>query len=229
MSDPDPISRRALLQIGLGAAAGAVGGGLLAQASSDPGCGPTPPEIEGPFYPTRDQPDENTDLTRITGHAERAEGDVVYLSGQVLDDDCRPIAGALVEIWQANRHGRYHHERDPNPAPVDPHFQGWGETLTDEQGRYSFKTILPGAYPADEARGWWRPPHIHFRVSKRGYRELVTQMYFAGQELNAKDLLFNELSAEEQAKVAVALKRAPDGAEPGARAGRFDIGLRRVG
>jgi len=96
-----------------------------------------------------------------------------------------------VDIWQANAAGRYAHERDPNPAPLDPNFQGWAILKTDGEGRYRFKTIKPGAYPVSE--NWTRPPHIHFKVSRRGYREITTQMYFEDEPLNNVDNLLNEL------------------------------------
>lgn len=215
------LNRRALLQIGLGAGAGVVGGRLLspkAEAENAVGC--------ATFYPRRDQLDKDIDLTLIKGHKQRAAGDVVYISGQVLDDDCRPVAGALVEIWQANKHGRYAHEADPNPAPLDPHFQGWGQVISDEQGRYSFKTIIPGAYPAGQ--DWWRPPHIHFKVSKRGYHELITQMYFAGNKLNDKDFILLDIAASERPKVIVKFEKGKQEDAPGSQRGVFNIVLRPV-
>ncbi|MEJ2399920.1 MAG: protocatechuate 3,4-dioxygenase, partial [Xanthomonadales bacterium] len=106
------------------------------------------------------------------------------------------VAGALVDIWQANALGRYAHEDDPATAPLDPNFQGWGMVKTDADGRYSFTTIKPGAYAVSS--GWSRPPHIHFRISRRGYHELTTQMYFADESLNEKDRLL--LSVDEEAR-----------------------------
>jgi protocatechuate 3,4-dioxygenase beta subunit len=230
MSEQKAISRRTALQLGLGAMAGAVGGVVL--ASSAPGgppaeaCAATPAQMEGPFYPDRDQPDKDLDLTHLEGGTGRAEGDVIYVEGRVLDDDCQPVPGALVEIWQANKWGRYRHTGDTNTAPLDPHFQGWGQVVSDEEGRYRFKTIVPGAYPAED--GWVRPPHIHFKVARRGYHELITQMYFAGEALNDEDLILREVPAEERARVVVALEPPPPGAEPEARCCRFDLVVRRV-
>ena len=229
MTNDAPISRRDLLGAGAGAAAGLIAGRLGAATPAADACAePTPPQVEGPYYPTREGIEEDPDLTRIKGRPGRAAGEVIQVRGRVLDRECRPVAGALVEIWQANSHGRYDHERDAgNPRPLDPNFQSWAEMLTDADGRFGFTTIKPGAYPADDS-GWVRPPHIHFRVSRRGYHELVTQMYFAGEALNEPDRLLRELPAEEQKRVTVAFEPVPE-AEAGGRTGTFDITLRPVG
>jgi protocatechuate 3,4-dioxygenase beta subunit len=230
MSQDPSISRRELLSAGAGAAAGLVAQRLGADAPSPPVCGEaTVAQTAGPFYPTRDREDEDPDLTQVRGRPGRAAGDVIVIQGRVLDDACRPIADALVEIWQANTWGRYDHEKDAgNPRPLDPNFQSWAEMRTDAEGRFGFRTIKPGAYPADD-QGWVRPSHIHFRVSRRGYHELVTQMYFAGESLNDADRIRLELAPEERDRVTVTLQ--PASAEHGARVqrGEFDITLRRAG
>jgi protocatechuate 3,4-dioxygenase beta subunit len=161
----------------------------------------------------------------VKGRPGRASGEVIYVQGRVLDTDCRPVAGALVEIWQANRWGRYDHEKDAgNPRPLDPNFQSWAEMLTDAEGRYRFKTIKPGSYPAEG--DWIRPPHIHFKIARRGYHELVTQMYFARPEHPDQ---IRALAPEERALVTVAPQPVLAGAEAG-RAMRADITLAgRVG
>jgi protocatechuate 3,4-dioxygenase beta subunit len=99
---------------------------------------------------------------------------------------------------------------------------------TDPEGRFRFTTIKPGSYPANDT-GWVRPPHIHFRISRRGYHELVTQMYFAGDALNDLDLIRKELAPGDQSRVTVAFEPAPAPAEPGTRLGVFDLTLRQAG
>lgn len=225
MPSPKMFTRRHLLRAGLGAAVGLLWGSAQARPAADSACG-TSQQPEGPFYPRHEQADKDYDLTLIEGHKEQAQGEVIHLGGQILDEHCQPVPGALVEIWQANTHGRYRHENDPNPAPLDPHFQGWGKVNTDEQGHYQFKTIIPGAYPVN--RRWWRPPHIHFKVAKRGYHEMTTQMYFAGQKLNKKDWILQRVPKEEQAKVIVELEENSRDLEPGAKRCRFDIALLRI-
>ena len=147
----------------------------------------TPKEAEGPFYPVIAQKDKDFDLTQIEGNEREAEGERIYIKGRVLDTNGEPIESAIVDLWQANTHGRYSHPIDPNPAPLDPNFQGWAIVESGSNGGFNFKTVIPGAYPAKE--DWVRPPHIHFKISKRGYVDLTTQMYFPGHELNDIDRL----------------------------------------
>ena len=207
MAADSPVDRRTLLRLALGTAAGGVAGGQAladrraGSAPADGDCERTPKEIMGPFYPIREQDDKDVDLTRVAGREGRAEGEVIRVHGRVIDDDCSPVAGAMVEIWQANKHGRYSHERDPNPAPLDANFQGWAQIVTGDDGGYAFTTIKPGAYPVNPQMT--RTPHIHFRVARRGYHEQITQMYFAGEELNATDYYVQRMAAAERARVVV--------------------------
>ncbi len=155
------ISRRGVLKAGAGVAAGALASQAIAGSLPL-----TPNNPEGPFYPVHQQTDMDADLTVVEDRSDHAEGEAIRVSGQVLDEHGQPIEGALVDIWPATAHGRYHHEQDTSEKPVDPNFQGWAMMKTDASGRYSFKTIKPGAYTA--MGDWWRPPHIHYKVSRRG-------------------------------------------------------------
>jgi protocatechuate 3,4-dioxygenase beta subunit len=222
------VDRRTILQFGLGATMGVEAANLLAQEASGEDAEMTPDQQMGPFYPVHDQDDKDVDLTRITGHAERAQGAVIYVQGCVSDEHGASIPGALVEVWQANKWGRYSHERDPNPAPLDPNFQGWGQATTDAQGSYRFRTIKPGSYPLDDESSARRTPHIHFRVARRGFHELVTQMYFQGEPLNDQDELVQLLSDEERTRVIIAPDEGDANAEPDVRTYRFAITLRKV-
>ena len=154
----------------------------------------TPAQTEGPFYPITEQVDKDADLTQIEGQTGSASGEVIVVEGLVLDDAGAPIPDAVVDVWQANAGGRYSHEADPNPVALDPNFQGWAILKSDAEGRYRFKTVRPGAYPVNET--WTRPPHIHFKVSRRGYREITTQMYFDGEPLNDIDSILNGFSED---------------------------------
>ena len=189
-------------------------------------CGLTPPQTPGPFYPGEASFMLENDLTTLPGSDKRALGQVIYVSGLVEDVLCRPVPSVLVEIWQACASGRYNNPTDTNSAPLDPNFRYWGETVTDANGHYQFKTILPGAYPADT--DWIRPPHIHFRVTKVGYKELVTQMYFAGNELNKKDQILDGVPHDEWDRVIVDFKPAGSGFEPSSLAGKFNLSIQKV-
>jgi protocatechuate 3,4-dioxygenase beta subunit len=124
--------------------------------------------------------------------ARQAIGQLIHLKVRVLDEDGAPVAGAMVEVWQANAAGRYAHPNDDDHAPLDPNFDGAARLLTDAAGLVGLRTVKPGAYPVPTKDGWWRPPHIHFSVFGRVWlSRLVTQMYFPGEPLNAFDRILN--------------------------------------
>jgi protocatechuate 3,4-dioxygenase beta subunit len=180
----------------------------------------------GPFYPGEREFGQDVDLTRVPGSNRRAVGEVIYVKGRIVDHLCRPVVNANVEIWQACASGRYNSPKDPNPASLDPNFRYWAETFTNQKGEYMFKTIIPGVYPADE--NWDRPPHIHFRVAKTGFRDLVTQMYFKDHPLNDLDLILQGIPGEQRETVIVDFQDSLPGFEPGAKTGFFEIVLRPV-
>lgn len=185
--------------------------------------GITPAQVEGPFYPIKQQDDTDLDLTHIKGNEEQAIGKVIEIHGTVVDENNQPITDAVVDIWQANAAGKYSHENDSSTEPLDPNFQGWGIVKTNAKGQYHFKTIKPGQYLAQ--KDWTRPSHIHFKISKRGYRELITQMYFKGDEHLKTDPLINELPKAEQKKLIVQFSKDP---ATDIEKGQFNIGLEKV-
>lgn len=176
---------------------------------------PTPDQTAGPFYPLEPPLEEDNDLTRVRGRPGVAKGRIVDLEGRILDPDGRPIQGARVEIWQCDANGRYHHPHDQG-GPLDPNFQGFGHDLTDQQGRYRFRTIRPVPYPG-------RTPHIHYAVFVPGQRPFTTQLYVEGEPRNEGDFLFRGLPAERRALV-LAEFRAARGSRAELTA-RFDIVL----
>jgi len=185
-----PISRREFvagavsLSLPLAARAGTTEGKLLLK--------PTGQETLGPFYPVRAPVSHDPDLTHYPGRSGRAAGKVIEILGRVLDTAGRPLPGANLTVWQANAAGRYTNPVDRNPAPVDPNFLGVASFGVAKDGSFRLRTIKPGPYP--EPSGTMRTPHIHFDVTNADYR-LVSQMYFPGEALNAKDLLMSTLSA----------------------------------
>ena len=149
-------------------------------------------ELTGPAYGESAVDPLDADLTRQ--HAGEPHGQRIVVEGRVLGSDGKPLRGQLVEIWQANAAGRYLHEVDDHDAPLDPNFSGAGRCLTDDEGRYRFVTVKPGAYPWKNHPNAWRPNHIHFSVFGWAVTErLVTQMYFPGDPLFPLDPIFNSI------------------------------------
>lgn len=143
----------------------------------------TPRQTAGPFYPWTAPEEDDADLTAVAGQAP-ALGEHLILTGQVWKTGGDALAGALVEIWQCDANGRYHHVRDGGRAPMDPGFQGIGRARTDAEGRYRFRTIKPVPYAG-------RTPHIHLRVSSGEQERLTTQLYIADHPRNARDGLYD--------------------------------------
>jgi protocatechuate 3,4-dioxygenase, beta subunit len=132
------------------------------------------------------------DLTRQ--HAGEPLGERIIVTGRILEEDGRPVRNALVEIWQTNAAGRYRHDVDRHPAPLDPNFTGAGRCLADDHGVYRFVTVKPGAYPWGNHENAWRPAHIHFSLFGRSFStRLVTQMYFPGDPLFEYDPIFQSV------------------------------------
>ena len=150
-------------------------------------------EITGPLFGhTPIQPGDD-DLSIENG--EEAQGQRIFVSGRVLDEDGHTVPNTLIEIWQCNAAGRYRHEIDQHPAPLDPHFIGQGRVITDKNGKYKFTTIKPGAYPWGNHYNAWRPAHIHFSLFGPAFvTRLITQMYFPDDPLFPFDPIYNSVS-----------------------------------
>jgi protocatechuate 3,4-dioxygenase beta subunit len=154
-------------------------------------------ETTGPGKARADVSEDDADLTTNAGTGSPAIGERIIVTGRVLDESGAPIAGALIELWQANASGRYAHWRETAfPAPLDPNFLGAGQTLTGADGGYRFTTIKPGPYPWANHPNAWRPSHIHFSLLGTSWgSRLVTQMYFEGDPLLGLDPIFNSVPA----------------------------------
>ncbi|WNV84357.1 protocatechuate 3,4-dioxygenase subunit beta [Umezawaea sp. Da 62-37] len=168
-------------------------------------------EITGPLLGEERVGRNDNDLT--VQHGEEPQGQRIIVGGRVLDGDGRAIPNTLVEVWQANAGGRYRHDLDRHPAPLDPNFSGVGRTMTDADGNYRFITIAPGAYPWKNHHNAWRPAHIHFSVFGRAFTQrLITQMYFPGDPLFDQDPIFT--SARPAAREAMVAKFDLDSTVP---------------
>ena len=219
------VTRRELLRLGVAAGVASMWTprGLL-HGWQQQALEPTPFTGAGPFYPVIKPMDRNADLTRLRGHKSRAKGQVIQVVGRVVNSRGEPVRGAQIELWQANTFGRYDHPSDPNPAPLDPDFQGYAVQRTDREGRYRFLTIKPGPYPVD-ASGRIRTPHIHLDVMGRTDR-CITQVFFKGETLNEQDRVLQGVPRNRDALVAELLP-APAGEDPTTRLVHWDIVLTR--
>jgi len=168
-------SRRDFLGVGLrvGAATG-LGVALAGCGDNDPqpdgsdgdgSCHPTRGDLEGPFF-------EPGAPHRVRIADDSEPGERLDLDGVVLDADCTtPLAGVVIEVWQADRTGAYH-------GP-DEQYRLRGIVVSDDQGRFRVETIMPGRY-LNGGPGDYRPAHVHFKLNAPGHAELTTQIYFAG-------------------------------------------------
>jgi protocatechuate 3,4-dioxygenase beta subunit len=173
----------------------------------------TPSQTIGPFFPKALLREGDDDLACLTPGDPRAQGVPITVRGHVFDDSGRPVRGALIEVWQANKWGKYDHPVDITPEPLDPNFKGYGRMLTDPEGRYFFRSIKPGAYPNPGYDDWYRPPHIHFSIFAAGVQcRLITQMYFPGEKLNDIDPILNGVE-DLNARASLISRQLPAGSE----------------
>ena len=180
----------------------------------------TPTQVLGPFYPMQKPLDQDADLTMIRGRSGHASGQVVHIAGRVLNAEGKPLPAIQIEIWQANSYGRYTHPNDQHDAPLDPNFEGYCLLTTDDEGRYRFKTVKPGAYPVD---GGMRAPHIHFDVRGKINR-VLTQMYFPNEPLNDSDTILN-LAGKRRSSLIVDVQRSLPGVASGEWLAQWDLVL----
>jgi protocatechuate 3,4-dioxygenase, beta subunit len=184
-------------------------------------------EITGPLFSEIQLAPGENDLTRAAGTGKEAMGERLIIIGRVLDENDRPVPNTLIEIWQANAAGRYHHPVDQHNAPLDPNFVGAGRCVTNGKGEYRFLTIKPGAYPWLNHPNAWRPAHIHLSLFGPSFvTRLVTQMFFPGDPLIPQDPILNSIPSKGGRQRLIS-SYAHDATEPEfALAYRFDIVLR---
>ncbi len=194
------MSRRSMLTASMALAGAALTG--MSPAFAERRLRPTDDDALGPFYPLTVPADTDFDMTMIQGNKERAKGQLLYLSGRVLNTNGESVSGAVLEIWQANAAGRYAHPGDTSKAPLDPNFQGYARIVTGADGGYRLKTVNPAPYGG-------RTRHIHFDI-KGAKSRVITQMYFEGEKRNASDDLF-KLHSEKDRKTVLAKPMSPTG------------------
>jgi protocatechuate 3,4-dioxygenase beta subunit len=262
----DQISRRTILTRSAGVLGLIVTGFLTHTSLAAFLSKPTPKQSLGPFFPDdgdavdaiRENQDlvipisqaNDQDLTIVKGRKGKALGQVIYLRGQVFDANTgQPIPHAILIMWSASASGRYNHRGDdgtdsfPHPKTGemihrthDEHFQYWGKAITNNEGDYWFKTIVPGFYPIDLRSELYRPSHLHFKILPPNAPAFVTQLYFRGahipnnslnQELLPHDVVIVDagLTPNEQEQVIVDYAPDASGKRPDALVGHYDFVL----
>ena len=158
-------------------------------------CKETPNQSTGPFYKVPSKI-SNNDMT----NKGKATGVKIKVYGKVLNNKCKPISNAILDVWQANSFGKYNHEADLSKSKKDNDFNGYIRLLSDKKGEYSFISILPGSYKV--SKNITRTPHIHFKITKNE-KYLTTQMYFEGNQMNNKDFLFKNTKNNEYLEASI--------------------------
>ena len=201
MSSNLPPSRRALLIRSASVLAATAAPAWLTPAQAQQNLRPTPSQTEGPYYPVALPADTDFDLLR-SGSVAYGKGQPAWVEGVVTDTRGVPVSGAVVEIWQCDQAGHYHHPGDGGKA--DPAFQGFGQVTVGRDGRYRFRTLRPAPYSG-------RTPHIHVKVKLDRQELLTTQMYVAGDPGNERDFLWRRLGEQGQAALTRPFVAGADG------------------
>lgn len=187
----------------------------------------TASEVTGPTFGHSDlQPGDNDLLQNYATNGDPI-GERIIIHGQVVDENAKPVPNTLIEVWQANAGGRYRHRNDRYLAPIDPNFGGCGRALTDEAGRYAFRTVKPGAYPWRNHGNNWRPAHVHFSIFGTAFcQRLITQLYFEGDPLIPLCPIVQSIPDPDAIQALVARLDTKASVPLDAIAYRFDIVLR---
>ena len=180
----------------------------------------TPAQTEGPYYPVNKPVDRDNDLFVLEGAAGRPSGEILAFGGRIYDGSGMPVRGAVIEIWQTDENGAYLHPRDPSTSRRDVNFQSYGESVTERNGSYSFRTVMPGAYER-------RPRHIHVKVRLDGKELLTTQFYFSNDAAASEDRIFAGAGQDVGALI-MDVEDGFDAEGNAALVGRRDIVLREI-
>lgn len=156
----------------------------------------------GPFFNTALMREGDNDLTHRKAGGEKADGPIITLQGHVIDGAGAACPSVLVEIWQADAAGQYGDERDAN-------FAGFGRTITDGDGFYSFTTVIPGAVPGKG--NVWQAPHISMSLFSAGLlKRVTTRVYFPDEEANENDPVLTGI-ADEKTRTTLIAKELSSG------------------
>jgi protocatechuate 3,4-dioxygenase alpha subunit len=167
--------------------------------------GLTPTQTVGPFFSPALLRDPLNILT-----TDETAGERIMIEGRVLDGAGNVVPDALIEIWQANSHGRFNHPRDQRDLPLDPEFGGFGRSGTDDDGVYWFETIKPGPVPFEGDQ--LQAPHLSVTVHARGMlNHAQTRLYFEDEDANATDPILALVPADRRSTL-IARRDETDGA-----------------
>ena len=177
----------------------------------------TPSETVGPYFTMGLLREARNVLT-----TDATEGERIRIEGRVTDGAGEPVSDAMIEIWQANAHGRYDHPEDTQDKPLDAAFGGFGRAATDDDGAYWFETVKPGPVPGPGNA--LQAPHIGVAVFARGMlRQAYTRIYLAGEAANENDPVLSAIDDAERRNTLIAAAGGAGG--EGRAVYRFDIVL----
>jgi protocatechuate 3,4-dioxygenase alpha subunit len=162
----------------------------------EPTFGPTPSQTVGPYFEIGMTRDWKEGVNAV----EPYHADAIEIFGHMIDGRGEPIPDGVVEIWQCDPNGRFNHPDDPRGATAFEGFKGFARAPTDNEGRFSIRTLKPGRLPAPDGNGE-QAPHIVVTVMARGLlRQLTTRLYFADEAAaNASDPVLQSLPEEARA------------------------------
>jgi len=169
----------------------------------------SPSQTVGPYFALGLLREGDKVITNVL-ISDKTEGERIRIEGCVLDADGRPIEDAMIEIWQANSHGRYNHPLDEQDKPLDPDFMGHGRASTDIKGNYRFETIKPGSVPGPDNRT--QAPHINVIVFARGMlSHAFTRIYFEDEAANQDDPVLTSIADPAHRNTLVARREETEG------------------
>ncbi|MEM9545708.1 MAG: hypothetical protein AAGA77_07030 [Bacteroidota bacterium] len=176
---------------------------------------PTPFVDRGPLFPVNSEDARDNDLTEVGNENTTPEGTIADLKGTIFNIDGEVVPNAEVLIWQTDDRGIYDHPEAARMmglknVKLDPNFQYWGKTISDKDGNYYFKTIVPKPYLIGNFQ---RPAHIHFQVLHDGYKYLTTELHFPNDQYLDGDPVTEDLDENEHKLLMARITEPSEGTE----------------
>ncbi|OLE82652.1 MAG: protocatechuate 3,4-dioxygenase subunit alpha [Acidobacteria bacterium 13_1_20CM_2_65_9] len=187
----------------------------------------TPEATIGPFYPgafLTHLPQDLWTVAPLVAH--HPQGQPIVLVARFFDSLKRPVPSLVVELWQANAHGRYRHPQDQSAAPLDPQFDGFARVRTSDEGVLRFYTIKPGAHPVRRESAEVRAPHLRLTIFASGIDRLITQLFFDDESSNQSDPVLQSIPDPRVRGRLIARRRRTSGGGEGVAEYEIDVVLR---